>query len=161
MIWACTGRLLPCKFILLSLFQLDIRTTLSLRDGLYRLAKSAEQRHGFTCANSPIRASKCTGSCSTENLQKYVQFSWALFIIWGIFYRNMLIYQSLHVITIYTHFHTYLFLHLHETWPKVCKTQKIYCRSVDAINFFLTVYKKSKNLISVFSQLCWLYGHWN
>ncbi|XP_039144776.1 protein LNK1 isoform X4 [Dioscorea cayenensis subsp. rotundata] len=53
---------------------LDIRTTLSLRDGLYRLAKSAEQRHGFTCANSPIRASKCTGSCSTENLQNYAGY---------------------------------------------------------------------------------------
>ncbi|KAH7656216.1 hypothetical protein IHE45_18G062900 [Dioscorea alata] len=52
----------------------DIRTKLSLRDGLYRLAKSAEQRHGFTCANSPIRATKCTGSCSTESLQNYAGY---------------------------------------------------------------------------------------
>ncbi|KAM0952885.1 putative LNK family protein [Dioscorea sansibarensis] len=54
--------------------QLDIRTTLSLRDGLFRLAKSAEQRRGFTCANTQIRANNCTGSCGTESLQNYAGY---------------------------------------------------------------------------------------
>ncbi|KAJ0987352.1 hypothetical protein J5N97_005708 [Dioscorea zingiberensis] len=54
--------------------QLDVRTTLSLRDGLYRLAKSAEQRQDFTNANDQIRAVEETGSCSTERSKNYAGY---------------------------------------------------------------------------------------
>lgn len=44
------------------LLQLDVRTKLCIRDSLYRLAKSAEQRHHCMDANGGNRQVKGAGS---------------------------------------------------------------------------------------------------
>lgn len=56
-------RFLHCDIILQTngsnyLFQLDIRTKLCIRDSLYRLARSAEQRHNCANLNENIREDK-------------------------------------------------------------------------------------------------------
>ncbi|CAH2043564.1 unnamed protein product [Thlaspi arvense] len=55
--------------------QLDVRTKLCIRDSLYRLAKSAEQRHNCMNPNGGNRQEKGAGShLETGETDKYVEF---------------------------------------------------------------------------------------
>ncbi|CAA7034856.1 unnamed protein product [Microthlaspi erraticum] len=55
--------------------QLDVRTKLCIRDSLYRLAKSAEQRHNYMNPNGGNRQEKGAGSqLETDGTEKYVGF---------------------------------------------------------------------------------------
>uniref|UniRef100_A0A1J3GWZ6 Protein LNK1 n=1 Tax=Noccaea caerulescens TaxID=107243 RepID=A0A1J3GWZ6_NOCCA len=55
--------------------QLDVRTKLCIRDSLYRLAKSAEQRHNYMNPNGGNRQEKDAGShLEADGTDKYVGF---------------------------------------------------------------------------------------
>lgn len=55
------------------LFQLDIRTKLCIRDSLYRLAKSAEQRHNCANSSSSIGVERdASGTVMDEETNKYM-----------------------------------------------------------------------------------------
>lgn len=63
-------------------FQLDLRTKLCIRDSLYRLARSAEQRHDFVGINeSTANCGGTGGPVMTDGTSKYVFYPSNLNII--------------------------------------------------------------------------------
>ncbi|XP_020257406.1 protein LNK1-like isoform X3 [Asparagus officinalis] len=54
--------------------QLDVRTKLCIRDSLYRLARSARQRHGFTTQNFSDGTTDAEGIHGTEASNRSVEF---------------------------------------------------------------------------------------
>lgn len=58
---------------LLNSLQLDIRTKLCIRDSLYRLARSAEQRHNCATSSASIGVDgDASGAVTAEETNKYV-----------------------------------------------------------------------------------------
>lgn len=74
-VYDCTDNFLKLLVLTLCAFQLDLRTKLCIRDSLYRLARSAEQRH-----NNPSLSSGATdvndlgGPLLAERTEKYDPF---------------------------------------------------------------------------------------